>query len=49
MNTIDLLLEKGLNEALSNTPEVLETNLSNLVAKINYCEKSGIPVVDTTY
>lgn len=41
---IDDLIEYNLENIIATNPEVLATNIDNIIRRIKYCEENGIPV-----
>lgn len=41
---IDDLIEYNLENIIATNPEVLATNIDNIIRRVKYCEENGIPV-----
>ena len=41
---IDDLIEYNLENIIATNPEVLATNIDNIIKRVKYCEENGIPV-----
>lgn len=46
MNTIDTLIEAGLESAIATNPEGLSRNVNEMLRRVKYCEEQGQPVYE---